>query len=72
MTARARSAAQVLIEDHRQRRPFGPLVPELAPRTLAEAYAVQDAFVALKGAAQGEPAGWKIALIAYTSLPVTP
>jgi 2-keto-4-pentenoate hydratase len=62
MTARDRTAAEVLIEDHRRHARFAPLAPELTPRTLAEAYAVQDAFVALKSTAWGEPAGWKIAL----------
>ena len=39
-------AAQRLFEAHQRREAFAPLVPELAPRTTEEAYAIQDSFVA--------------------------
>lgn len=55
-------AARWLVEQHRARLPHGGFPLPLAPRTLAQAYAVQDAFVALKSRQCGRPVGWKIAL----------
>jgi 2-keto-4-pentenoate hydratase len=49
-------AAQLLLEARSARRQRGPLPVECAPADLAQAYAVQDRFVA----AQGQPAGYKI------------
>jgi 2-keto-4-pentenoate hydratase len=56
------AAAKHLLEAHAQRRRFVPLPPELAPRTESEAYAIQDAFVALRAQQLGAVAGYKIAL----------
>lgn len=59
---RVRNTAHLLVERHLQRRPSQPLPPEHAPHSLAEAYAVQDAFVALKSLQCGPVVGYKIAL----------
>ena len=58
----APDAARWLVEQHRLRRPHGGFPLPLAPRTLEQAYAVQDAFVAMKARRCGRPVGWKIAL----------
>lgn len=55
-------AAQRLVEAHERRERFGPLPPEFAPRTREEAYAIQDAFVALRAQKLGAIVGYKIAL----------
>ncbi len=56
------AAAKHLLEAHERREPFAPLPPQLAPRTPGEAYAIQDAFVALRAQKLGARAGYKIAL----------
>ena len=58
----AQQAAARLLEAHRQRERFAPLPPDLAPRTAEEAYAIQDAFLALRSDKLGPIAGYKIAL----------
>jgi 2-keto-4-pentenoate hydratase len=58
----ARRAARQLFEAHQRREPFAPLPPDLAPRTAEEAYAIQDAYVALRSDKLGAIAGYKIAL----------
>ena len=55
-------AARRLFEAHERRERFTPLPPDLAPRTESEAYAIQDAFVALRAEKLGALAGYKIAL----------
>lgn len=55
-------AARFLLEAHAARRRFAALPEDCAPATLEEAYAAQDAFVALKAASCGRRIGWKIAL----------
>lgn len=60
-TATERAAAR-LYEAHQRRERFSPLPSELAPRNAAQAYAIQDAFVALRAAKLGPIAGYKIAL----------
>ena len=55
-------AAQFLLEEHRTRKPFGPIQAPCAARTVDEAYAVQEAFHALMAATHGPVAGYKIAL----------
>ena len=55
-------AAQFLLEEHRTRQSFGPLPALCAARTVDEAYAVQEAFHALRAATHGPIAGYKIAL----------
>jgi 2-keto-4-pentenoate hydratase len=56
------AAAERLLEAHERRERFAPLPPGLAPRTASEAYAIQDAFVALRAQKLGALAGYKIAL----------
>ena len=58
----AQRAAARLFEAHQRRERFAPLPPELAPRSAQDAYAIQDAFVALRAAKLGPLAGYKIAL----------
>ena len=57
-----REAARRLLESHERGERFSPLPPGLAPRSEAEAYAIQDAFVALRARKLGARAGYKIAL----------
>jgi len=57
-----REAAKHLLEAHQRRERFAPLPAALAPRTESQAYAIQDAFVALRAAKLGGVAGYKIAL----------
>lgn len=59
---RSEKAARRLLEAHEKREPFAPLPADLAPRTLAEACAIQDAFVALRAQKLGALAGYKVAL----------
>ncbi|HWM45155.1 MAG TPA: fumarylacetoacetate hydrolase family protein [Burkholderiales bacterium] len=56
------AAAKQLLEVHERRQRFAPLPPGLAPRSENEAYAIQDAFVALRAQKLGALAGYKIAL----------
>jgi 2-keto-4-pentenoate hydratase len=58
----AAAAAEYLFRTHERRERFTPLPPELAPRTESNAYAIQDAFVALRAQKLGAIAGYKIAL----------
>jgi 2-keto-4-pentenoate hydratase len=60
--SKARRAARALLEAHDRRTPFAPLPADIAPRTAEEAYAIQDAFVALRSDTRGAIAGHKIAL----------
>jgi 2-keto-4-pentenoate hydratase len=55
-------AATRLLEAHRTRERFSPLPAALAPRSTEEAYAIQDAFVALRAHRLGAIAGYKVAL----------
>jgi 2-keto-4-pentenoate hydratase len=55
-------AAKHLFDAHERRERFTPLPERIAPRTPAEAYAIQDAFVALRAEKLGAIAGYKIAL----------
>ncbi|HXM83678.1 MAG TPA: fumarylacetoacetate hydrolase family protein [Burkholderiales bacterium] len=61
-TDRHLAAAQHLLEAHERRERFRSLPEDLAPRTLEEAYAIQDCFVALRAKKRGGIAGYKIAL----------
>jgi 2-keto-4-pentenoate hydratase len=60
--SRIAQAAQFLLEEHRTRKPFGPIPASFAARTVDEAYAMQEAFHALMAATRGPVAGYKIAL----------
>jgi len=55
-------AAQHLFDAHERRERFAPLPPDIAPRTIREAHAIQDAFVALRAQKLGGIAGYKLAL----------
>ena len=55
-------AAQHLFDAHERRERFTPLPERIAPRTAAEAYGIQDAFVALRAQKLGAIGGYKIAL----------
>jgi 2-keto-4-pentenoate hydratase len=57
-----KQAARLLFEAHQRREPFRPLPEALAPRTGEAAYAIQDAFVALRARQRGAIVGYKIAL----------
>ena len=57
-----KAAARRLFEAHRRRERFAPLPAELAPASKGDAYAIQDAFVALRADELGAIAGYKIAL----------
>jgi 2-keto-4-pentenoate hydratase len=58
----AAQAARHLFDAHQRRERFAPLPADIAPRTPDEAYAIQDAFVALRARKLGAIAGYKIAL----------
>jgi 2-keto-4-pentenoate hydratase len=62
LSDRTQRAAAWLARRHLHRLGSRPMPAALAPRDLAEAYVVQDAFVALKARACGAVAGYKIAL----------
>jgi 2-keto-4-pentenoate hydratase len=57
-----KKAAEWLFQAHAERRTFAPLPPELAPRSVAEAYLVQTEYVSLRSASLGPVTGYKIAL----------
>lgn len=57
-----KQAAQFLIEEHDARKPFGPFPEAFSPHSVDEAYAVQEAFMALRNERQGPLGGYKIAL----------
>ncbi len=62
MDPRLKRAAWFLVDAHAEREPFGPFPEDARPRSVDEAYAVQDEFVALKSRACGPAVGHKIAL----------
>jgi 2-keto-4-pentenoate hydratase len=55
-------AAQWLYDAHARRERFAPLPDDLAPRSVDEAYGIQDEFVALRAQQLGAIGGHKIAL----------
>jgi 2-keto-4-pentenoate hydratase len=59
---RIQQAARFLYEEHRARKPFEPLPAPLAPRTVDEAYAMQEGFHTHMAEMHGPVAGYKIAL----------
>lgn len=58
---RIEAAAQFLLQAHHRRDPFGPIPDLIAPRDVAETYAVQEAFQGLQSNSKGGIAGYKIA-----------
>jgi 2-keto-4-pentenoate hydratase len=59
---RIQRAGEWLFEAHRKRERFAPLPPELAPRDMVEAYAIQGQFVGRRAEQLGPVSGYKIAL----------
>ena len=59
---RLKRAAWFLVDAHAERERFGPFPEDALPRSVHEAYEVQDAFVALKSRVCGPAIGHKIAL----------
>jgi len=59
---RIQQAARFLCEEHRARKPFEPLPTSLTPRTVDEAYAMQEWFHTYMGELHGPVAGYKVAL----------
>ena len=57
-----KKAAEWLFRAHAARERFAPLPPELAPKSVAEAYLIQTEFVALRAATLGQVTGYKVAL----------
>lgn len=55
-------AGEWLFQAHSTREPYAPLPPELAPRDLGEAYAIQGQLVGRRAERLGPVAGYKIAL----------
>ncbi len=64
--SRYQEAARLLFEAHERRAPFAPLPAQLAPGTVEEAYAIQDAFLAMRAQKLGAIVGYKIALSSAT------
>jgi 2-keto-4-pentenoate hydratase len=60
--SKAAEAAARLLQAHERRERFEPLPPQLAPGSVGEAYAIQQAFVALRAKKLGAAIGYKIAL----------
>jgi 2-keto-4-pentenoate hydratase len=61
---RVQQAAWWLVEEHRSRRLFGPMPEALAPRSIDDGYAIQEAFQMFMAATHGPVAGYKVALTA--------
>ncbi len=61
---RIQQAAWWLVEEHRTRKPFGPMPEALAPRSVDDAYAIQEAFHTFMAAIHGPLVGYKVALTA--------
>jgi len=60
--SQAAEAAAWLLRAHENREQFRALPADLAPGSMAEAYAIQEAFVALRAKRLGAAVGYKIAL----------
>jgi 2-keto-4-pentenoate hydratase len=58
----AMHAAETLLAEHKANAPFRPLDPPHGPVTIADAYDIQQQFVALLRAEQGAPVGYKVGL----------
>ncbi len=59
---RNQQTARLLLDQHRTRQPFDALPEALAPRGVEDAYAIQEAFRALRADRLGPVAGYKVAL----------
>lgn len=60
--SRNQEAARRLLEEHQKRIDFDALPEAIAPRDVADAYAIQEAFRALRADTLGPVAGYKVAL----------
>jgi 2-keto-4-pentenoate hydratase len=58
----AERAAEWLLAEHQARHRFTTLAPPAAPVTIADAYDIQDRYVALLRRGHGEPVGYKVGL----------
>jgi len=63
---RIERAGAWLYQAHRARDRFSPLPADLAPRSVADAYAIQSEYVGMRAAALGQVTGYKIALSTAT------
>src|SRR5262249_36320327 len=64
--AAIRRAAEVLLNEHRSRARFKTLDPGFGIASIADAYAVQDSYVAFWRHQAGEPVGFKVGLTSQT------
>jgi 2-keto-4-pentenoate hydratase len=55
-------AAETLLAEHKANSTFGPLAPPDRPATVADAYDIQQKYVALLRSRHGEPIGYKVGL----------
>jgi 2-keto-4-pentenoate hydratase len=62
----AERAADWLLAEHRANHRFMTFVPPVAPVSIADAYDIQDKYVALLRHAKGEAAGYKVGLTSAT------
>jgi len=62
----AQGAAEWLLAEHRAGRRFTTFAPPAAPAAIADAYDIQDKYVALLRRENGEPAGYKVGLTSAT------
>jgi 2-keto-4-pentenoate hydratase len=62
----ARRTAEKLLDAHKARERFGTLDPPLAPATIADAYDIQDKYVALLRSEHGDAVGYKVGLTSAT------
>jgi 2-keto-4-pentenoate hydratase len=58
----ARRAAETLLAEHKANVLFKPLGPELGPRTISDAYDIQQQYVALLRGEHGDTIGYKVGL----------
>ncbi|MEQ1649915.1 MAG: fumarylacetoacetate hydrolase family protein [Hyphomicrobiaceae bacterium] len=61
MTFNPSNAAAFIVDAHKLRAPYQNLPEDIAPKTIAEAYAAQEALIPLWSASKGKVAGLKIA-----------
>ena len=60
--SREQQAAQFLFQAHAAREPYHPIPEQFAPRTITEAYDMQDAYHGLITSSRGPIVGYKVAL----------
>ena len=60
--SREQQAAQFLFQAHAAREPYHPIPEQFAPRTITEAYDVQDAYHGFITSSRGPIVGYKVAL----------